>query len=236
MSRNKVWAIVPAAGIGSRMQADIPKQYLKIERKTVLAHTLERLASHPDIAGIVVAVADHDDWWPTLNLQLSCELLVAQGGEQRADSVFNALNLLAKHTRQDPWVLVHDAARPCLRLHDIEQMLSELDSHPVGGILGIPVNDTVKRVDNNNAISETVCRQGLWRAATPQMFRLRALMQALSEAAEQGLSVTDEASAMEMAGFQPQMVEGHSDNIKITVPQDLALARLFMQQQKGESE
>jgi 2-C-methyl-D-erythritol 4-phosphate cytidylyltransferase len=217
------------------MQADKPKQYLVLDDKPVLQHTLERLASHPRIEGIVVALAPNDPWWPELDLQLECELLIADGGEARADSVFNALTLLKQHSEDDVWVMVHDAARPCLRHEDIDQMLATLLTHQVGGILGVPVTDTVKRVASDNTILDTVDRQGLWRAATPQMFRLDLLHKALAVATEQGLSVTDEASALELAGWQPMMVEGHPDNIKITLPQDLALAALYLQQQAGEA-
>jgi 2-C-methyl-D-erythritol 4-phosphate cytidylyltransferase len=238
MSRtDAVWAVVPAAGIGSRMQAECPKQYLLLDDKPVLQHTLERLACHPDIAGIVVAIAENDRWWPDLqaSLQLDCELLVVQGGVQRADSVLNALSVLSSHLSTDPWLLVHDAARPCLRLSDIDTMLQCLTNDDVGGILGVPLTDTVKRVGASNRIEQTVCRQGLWRAATPQMFRLQRLFAALTSAIEQGLTITDEASAIEFTGMQPKLVEGHSDNIKITLPQDLALAGLFLRQQAGEA-
>lgn len=232
---DRVWAIVPAAGIGSRMQADKPKQYLLLNDKSVLQHTLERLASHPRIEGIVVALAPDDPWWSQLKIELDCELLLVEGGDARADSVLNALVLLQQHSEEDVWVMVHDAARPCLRHEDIDRMLDALLTHQVGGILGVPVTDTVKRVAPDNTIVDTVDRHGLWRAATPQMFRLGLLQKALTVAAEQGLSVTDEASAMEVAGWQPMMVEGHPDNIKITLPQDLALAALFLQQQAGET-
>jgi len=234
VNNEQVWAIVPAAGIGARMQADRPKQYLLLDDKTVLEHTLERLASHPHITGLIVAVAEHDPYWATLNLPSTCPIYVVDGGNERADSVFNALHYLSTLSTENPWVLVHDAARPCLRHQDIDLMLSTLINHQVGGILGIPVNDTVKRVDAESAITETVCRQGLWRASTPQMFRLQALKSALDSAKQQQLSVTDEASAMELAGLKPLIVEGHSDNIKITVPQDLALASLFLQLQNRE--
>lgn len=229
-----VWAIVPAAGIGSRMQSDKPKQYLLLEDKPVLQHTLERLASHPRVEGIVLALADNDPWWPELNLNLDCELLLAKGGDERADSVLSALHALTVHTEDDAWVLVHDAARPCIRHEDIDRMLTSLMTHQVGGILGIPVTDTVKRVDADNQIIDTVDRNGLWRAGTPQMFRLQLLKKALEAANKQGQAVTDEACAIELAGWQPMMVEGHQDNIKITLPQDLALAALFMRQQAGK--
>jgi 2-C-methyl-D-erythritol 4-phosphate cytidylyltransferase len=231
---NSVWAIVPAAGIGSRMLADRPKQYLNLDGKTVLEQTLLRLASHPQIEGIVIAVAQDDPWWHDITLNVDCQIHTVEGGDTRADSVFNALIGLADITENDPWVLVHDAARPCLRLEDIDQMLAKLKDHPVGGILGIPVNDTVKRVNNDLEIEETVCRQGLWRAATPQMFRLAMLTHALASSIPQSLSITDDASAIELAGFKPLMIGGHPDNIKITVPQDLALASLYLQQQREE--
>ena len=230
-----VWAIVPAAGIGERMQADCPKQYLRLNDKTILEHTLSRLASHPDINGIVVAIAEDDSWWQTLNLSLECPLLVAIGGEQRSDSVLSALNLLSETIDTDPWVLVHDAARPCLRHEDINHMLTTLNQHDVGGILGVPVSDTVKRTDANGAIVETVERRNLWRAATPQMFRLNTLKAALKSAQQKALVVTDEASEIEHAGLTPMMVEGHADNIKITLPKDLSLAALYLQQQSGEA-
>jgi len=229
---NHVWAIVPAAGIGTRMLADRPKQYLALEGKTVIEHTLQRLASHPKIMGIVVAVAENDPWWPLIDINLECPIHLVTGGDERADSVLNALTVLTDITDEDPWVLVHDAARPCLRHQDIDKMLMTLSEHSVGGILGIPVNDTVKRVNSQLEIVDTVSRQGLWRASTPQMFHLLTLKQALQQAKEQQIKVTDEASAIEHAGFQAIMVEGHADNIKITVSQDLALASLFLQQQR----
>ncbi|MDT8370745.1 MAG: 2-C-methyl-D-erythritol 4-phosphate cytidylyltransferase [Gammaproteobacteria bacterium] len=234
MGNNAVWAIVPAAGIGTRMLSDRPKQYLELAGQTILEHTLGRLASHPRIVGIIVAVASDDPWWPLLTLPEDAFIHVVDGGQERSDSVLNALNKLAKITSDDPWVLVHDAARPCLRHDDIDAMLDTLFEHAVGGILAVPVNDTVKRVHASQQITQTVCRQGLWRAMTPQMFRLQALSVALTQAKQQKLAVTDDASAMELAGFQPMIVEGHSDNIKITLPQDLALAGLFLQQQAGE--
>ncbi|PCJ30847.1 MAG: 2-C-methyl-D-erythritol 4-phosphate cytidylyltransferase [Gammaproteobacteria bacterium] len=231
----QVWAIVPAAGIGSRMKADRPKQYLQLDNKCVIEHTLERLASHPRIKGIVIAIALNDPWWSEISLPSGVEIHIVTGGAQRADSVLNALTELQQFSYQKDWVLVHDAARPCLRHQDIDQMLLQLADSSIGGILGVPVNDTVKRTDSDNQIISTVERKNLWRAATPQMFHVGPLKQALEQAKQQGLNVTDEASAMELFGFQPMMVEGHADNIKITLPHDLALASLFIQQQLGET-
>jgi len=233
---NKVWAIVPAAGIGSRMQADRPKQYLLLNDQPVIFHTISRLISHPQIEGIVIALSANDPYWPSLALPSHWPIHTTLGGEERADSVSSALHLLKTLTENDPWVLVHDAARPCVRHSDIDAMLQQLSTDPVGGILGVALTETVKRVDANNAIEATVDRSGLWRAATPQMFRLNALSEALNQAKQANINVTDEASAMEFMGLNPKMVAGHADNIKITLPQDLALARLFLnQQQNGEA-
>lgn len=234
MNNNSVWAIVPAAGIGSRMQAERPKQYLDLDGRTILEHTLHRLSSHPQVEGIVVSIANDDPYWPTLDKSFNCPLHVVDGGKERVDSVLNALQYLKQVNADDSWVMVHDAARPLLRHADIDLMLAQLATDDVGGILGVPVTDTVKRVDSSNVITETVCREGLWRAGTPQMFRLHALSDAI-KTAQSEIKVTDEASAMEYVGKQPKMVEGHSDNIKITVPQDLALATLFLQQQREEN-
>ena len=228
------WAVIPAAGIGERMQSDRPKQYLQLEDKLVIEHTLQRLASHPEIKGIVIAIAQEDEWWPTVSVVVSCPLYVVHGGEQRSHSVLNALDKLSTLVADDTWVLVHDAARPCLRQEDIDRLLSALSNHDVGGLLGLPVNDTVKRTSNDDVIIETIERRNLWRASTPQMFRLVILKSALQALREQNITVTDEASAIEFVGLEPVMVEGHADNIKITVSTDLALAQLFMQQQRGE--
>ena len=228
------WAVVPAAGIGERMQSDRPKQYLQLEDKLVIEHTLQRLASHPEIKGIVIAIAQEDEWWPAVSVVVSCPLYVVHGGEQRSHSVLNALDKLSTLAADDTWVLVHDAARPCLRQEDIDRLLSALSNHDIGGLLGIPVNDTVKRTSNDDVIIETIERRNLWRASTPQMFRLVILKSALQASKEQNITVTDEASAIEFVGLEPVMVEGHADNIKITVSTDLALAQLFMQQQRGE--
>ncbi|MFT7235704.1 MAG: 2-C-methyl-D-erythritol 4-phosphate cytidylyltransferase [Methylophagaceae bacterium] len=234
MTNLRFWAVVPAAGIGERMLADRPKQYLQIDDKTVIEQTLQRLASHPKIDGIILAISANDVWWPTLSLSLDCPLHVINGGQERAHSVLNALTALTSQVYDDPWVLVHDAARPCLRLDDVDRMLDQLSEHDVGGILGLPVNDTVKRTGLNDEITETIDRRHLWRAMTPQMFHLRQLKSALEVALEQGVAVTDEAIAIEFVGLKPVMVEGHSDNIKITEPQDLVLASWYLNQQRGK--
>ncbi len=225
------WAVVPAAGTGSRMGANIPKQYLPLGGSTIIGHTLQRLASSSCIAGIVVAVGADDEWWPTAKPDIGKPLVVVTGGAERCHSVLNATNKLITMGLRDEWVLVHDAARPCVRVTDIEKLVSTLHNSSAGGLLGAPVNDTVKRADGGGNIVATVDREGLWRALTPQMFRLQLLHDALASAISTRELVTDEASAMELAGYTPQLVEGHADNIKITRPADLAMAEFFLQQQ-----
>jgi 2-C-methyl-D-erythritol 4-phosphate cytidylyltransferase len=230
--RNKLpqqfWAVVPAGGCGSRMGADKPKQYLTIAGKTILEHTLSRLLSHELIAGIAVAVASSDQYWGGLKFSTDKTLLEAVGGEERCHSVLNALNTLSTVAQPDDWVLVHDAARCCIRLQDIDKLIAELSNHRVGGILAVPVHDTIKRSGSNIEIVETVDRRHLWQAQTPQMFRLRILKEALQQALRDGFIVTDEASAIEHMGLKPKLVEGHSDNIKVTRPEDLPLAEFYL--------
>jgi len=225
------WAVVPAAGIGSRMEADIPKQYLPLRGGTIIEHTLRRLALVDCVVGIVVAVGQDDEWWSTIKPDINKPLITVTGGVERCHSVLNALDKLLTKTRSDEWVMVHDAARPCVRVADIEKLVLALLRSPAGGLLGMPVNDTVKRADEDGTVIATVERDGLWRALTPQMFRLQPLRDALASAIANRRLVTDEASAMELAGYAPHLIEGHSDNIKITRPADLAMAEFFLQQQ-----
>ncbi|VAX07960.1 2-C-methyl-D-erythritol 4-phosphate cytidylyltransferase [hydrothermal vent metagenome] len=222
------WAVVPAAGVGRRMGGAIPKQYLQLNGRPVIEYTLERLLSHPKIHQVMVALSPTDQWWPDTTYADNPDVIRVDGGMERCHSVLNALHTLGKSAAIDDWVLVHDAARPCLRREDIDRLIEQLASHPVGGILGTQVRDTMKRADESNQIQKTVCRKGLWHAFTPQMFRFGLLRDALSEALEQGQQVTDEASAMELTGQMPMLVEGHADNIKITRPEDLALAEFYL--------
>ncbi|CDT32213.1 2-C-methyl-D-erythritol 4-phosphate cytidylyltransferase [Vibrio coralliirubri] len=225
-----VIAVVPAAGVGSRMKADRPKQYLKIHGKTILEHTVEKLLSHPQVAQIVVAISDDDPYYPELALNLNPQVIRVSGGSERADSVLSALNYIAEQQLSD-WVMVHDAARPCVQLSDIDKLISGAMSHDVGAILAAPVRDTMKR-GAQGRIEHTVERADLWHALTPQMFRAKPLWKALSEALQQGASITDEASAFEWKGLSPALVAGRSDNFKITQPEDLALAEFYLSQNK----
>ncbi|MGM0413024.1 MAG: 2-C-methyl-D-erythritol 4-phosphate cytidylyltransferase [Pseudomonadota bacterium] len=233
MSTNPVpfWAVIPAAGAGRRMGSATPKQYLEIHGRAVLHHTVARLAAQPGLRGIVVAVDAADEHFDTLAADLPGPVHRVTGGAERADSVLAALDHLAGHAAADEWVLVHDAARPCLRGEDLDRLLTTLAGEAVGGLLGVPVVDTVKHADPGGVVDATVDRRGLWRALTPQMFRLGLLREALTAALAAGVPVTDEASAVEWAGHRPHMVEGAADNVKITRPEDLALAALYLDHQ-----
>ncbi|WP_107850734.1 2-C-methyl-D-erythritol 4-phosphate cytidylyltransferase [Oceanimonas marisflavi] len=223
-------AVVPAAGVGKRMGSAVPKQYLKLAGKTVLEHTVGRLLAHSAIARVVVAVSREDEWFASLPLVHDERVLRVEGGRERADSVLNALEFVTSER-----VLVHDAARPCLAMSDLDALLTAA-AQPQGAILACRVRDTMKRGDGRGAIHESVPRDELWHALTPQCFETQALRRALSAALAAGQSVTDEASAMELAGFHPLLVEGRADNIKITRPEDLALAGFFLQQLKENNQ
>jgi len=230
-----VWAVVPAAGVGRRMGSEIPKQYLPLNGRPVLEHSLERLLGLPLVRKAFVALSEDDNWWDAVRFAADPRVVRVTGGAQRCHSVLNALNRLEREADPRDWVLVHDAARPCLRTADIQLLFEQLKDHPVGGILAGRLYDTIKRADAGQAVTETLPRDQLWRAFTPQMFRLRKLKVSLENALAVGQLVTDEASAMEWAGLKPLLVEGHGDNIKITRPQDLQLAAFFLeQQQKAE--
>ncbi|WP_040975622.1 2-C-methyl-D-erythritol 4-phosphate cytidylyltransferase [Necropsobacter massiliensis] len=217
-------AVVPAAGVGSRMQTDKPKQYLEIQGKTILEHSLNRLLAHPAIAKIIVVVGQEDPYPAQLDFLQQPKIQLTVGGNTRAQSVFNGLCQIDCPT--NTWVLVHDAARPCLNRQDLDRLL-EIDDEN-GAILAVPVVDTVKRATAQQQIQHTEDRSQLWLAQTPQLFRADLLKTALQQAFAQGLSVTDEASAMELMGFRPHLVVGRGDNIKITRPEDLALAEFYL--------
>ncbi|AXA26406.1 2-C-methyl-D-erythritol 4-phosphate cytidylyltransferase [Pseudomonas putida] len=220
------WAVIPAAGIGARMAADRPKQYLQLGRQTILEHSLDCFLDHPTLKGVVVSVAEEDPYWPGLRCANDRRIQRAAGGRERADSVLNALLLLhAQGAADDDWVLVHDAARPNLARSDLDKLLSELADDPVGGLLAVPARDTLKRADASGRVSATVDRTTIWQAYTPQMFRLGMLHRALAECLVADVAVTDESSAIEWAGHAPRLIEGRSDNIKVTRPEDLEWLR-----------
>ena len=220
------WVVIPAAGIGSRMRADRPKQYLQLAGQTILEHTLHCFLDHPQLSGLVLSLAADDPFWPTLACANDPRIQRADGGAERADSVLaGLLRLLELGAQPEDWVLVHDAARPNLARSDLDLLLAELADDGVGGLLAVPARDTLKRVGADGRVAETVDRSLIWQAYTPQMFRFAALHQALADALVAGVAVTDEASALEWAGQAPKLVEGRADNLKITRPEDLEWLR-----------
>lgn len=218
----KFWLVIPAAGVGARMAADRPKQYLQIAGRCILEHTLHCFLDHPGLLGAVVCVAVDDPFWPHLPVANDARIRRAPGGKERADSVLAGLEaLVAEGANSEDWVLVHDAARPNLSREDLERLLDSLADDPVGGLLAVPARDTLKRAGSDGRVVATVDRSVIWQAYTPQMFRLGALREALAQALKEGVAVTDEASAMEWAGQPPRLIEGRADNLKVTRPEDL---------------
>lgn len=218
------WAVVPAAGRGRRFEDDIPKQYQPLAGRTVIEWALAPLLDHPAIRGVVVALAADDPHWRHLQLSGDERVAVVAGGAERAASVVNALEWLAARAGTADRALVHDAARPCLAPSDLDRLIREGLSDPDGALLAAPMADTLKRDDGRGRVADTVARDHLWRALTPQIFPIGDLHRALRRTEADGVVATDEAMAMERAGFRPRLVAGDPANIKITTRADLALA------------
>lgn len=239
----RFWALIPAAGHGRRMASDksglpkpgLPKQYLLLDGRRVIEHSLSLFTNHARIAGVVVALVPNDRVWTSLPIAASPRIHCVSGGAQRAQSVLAGLTYLLGLGAAEDWVLVHDAARPCLTRVLLDKLMRTLEKDAVGGLLALPAQDTIKRAANGR-VETTLDRSLLWQAQTPQMFRLGALHAALAAALQAGQGVTDEASAMEQAGFQPALVEGNVENIKITTPADLAFAEFILQRRQGRKE
>lgn len=225
------WIIVPAAGVGRRFGGEIPKQYQLLLGKPVIEHTLGRLLQLEDVQ-VVVAVSSEDTLWQTLPVFQKARIQTTLGGEERADSVRLALESLQGKAQEDDWVLVHDVARPCVRVQNVQNLMMTLASHKVGGVLATPVSDTVKRVLDESNIDSTEDRSQLWAAQTPQMFRYGLLLESLQKAVQQQYQATDESSAIEYFGHTPCVVEGSRDNIKITRLEDMAIAEAIMKYQQ----
>jgi 2-C-methyl-D-erythritol 4-phosphate cytidylyltransferase len=229
------WAVLPAAGIGARMGTELPKQYLQVAGATLLEHSLRALLASDRVSGVVVVLHAQDERAAEIDLLRDARVTCTVGGARRSDSVLAGLSALGARADTNDWVLVHDAARPCLQRLDLERLINTVWDTGVGGILAEAIVDTVKLADANGRIQRTLDRDLLWRAQTPQMFRLAALQQALEHATEQGLAVTDEASVMELAGESVQLVPGSSRNLKVTVPADLALAGWYLEHRADEN-
>lgn len=229
-----VWAVVPAAGSGSRMQQDRPKQYLEFQGKTVLEHCLDRLLSHSAIAGAVLVLAPDDREWQDLGYHPAKPVFLAEGGAERLHSVYNGLAMLQYRFGNDVIALVHDAARPLVAHDDLTRVISASRRHEAGAILGVPVSDTLKLENASGEIAHTVPRDGLWCALTPQVFHLQVLLNALGRALDDGERITDDAQAVEQAGYNPALVAGGAENIKITRPGDLQLAEKIWLYQRNQ--
>jgi len=229
-----IWAIVPAAGIGRRMRAKVPKQYLNLNGRPIIETSLARISSLTYVRQIVVMLNPEDTVWPTLGLEQNPKIVCQYGGENRYQTVLNGLRYLSSQAHDDDWVLVHDAARPCVRRSDIDTLFEQIADHPVGGLLGAPVDNTLKRIDGQQEVSGTVDRAEVWNAFTPQVFRFRLLLDALETVDKGQKTVTDESTAVEALGYRPKMVPGNRDNIKITHPNDLNLAAQILSSQAIE--
>ncbi|WP_431482543.1 2-C-methyl-D-erythritol 4-phosphate cytidylyltransferase [Pseudomonas solani] len=216
------WAVIPAAGVGARMRADRPKQYLELAGRTILEHSLACFLDHPNLKRVVVGLSVDDPYWPELDCASDSRIERVDGGKERADTVLKALLRLDElGARPNDWVLVHDAARPNLSRGDLDLLLAELAHDPIGGLLAVPARDTLKRAGPDGRVAETVDRSVIWQAYTPQMFRFGSLHRSLADALVSGVAVTDEASAIEWSGQAPRLIEGRADNLKVTRPEDL---------------
>jgi 2-C-methyl-D-erythritol 4-phosphate cytidylyltransferase len=229
----RYFLVIPAAGSGRRFAASLPKQYAALGTSTVIEHALAPFESDPDCTGVVVVIAADDAQWPAIAARRTRLIESAPGGAERVHSVRAGLRALSHHARDDDWVMVHDAARPCFSRADLALLKKELAAHEVGGLLALPLADTLKRAANAAdppAVEGTVERAGLWRAATPQVFRFGHLVRALDAALAANRIPTDEAQAIEWAGFRPRLVAGRADNIKVTTGDDLELAAAILKQ------
>lgn len=229
------WCVIPAAGAGRRFGGDRPKQYQMLGGQPMLLRTLERIASHPEVEGIVVAIAADDAWWPHLTRCAGKPVLATTGGEERAHSVLAGLRALPASVAPSDWVLVHDAARPCVRHADIDHLLQRGSLHDVGALLAAPVTDTIKRGNAEHEAEASVPRDNLWRAFTPQMFHRGELVAALEAAIAAGVAATDEAKAFELQGRAALLVSGRDDNLKVTSAEDLAIAEMILKRQLDET-
>lgn len=224
----KYHVLIPSAGHGARMQSETPKQYLVLNGKPILRHAIDVFEAMPEIASITIVIADEDPFWkPALLNQCHKTRVVSVGGETRAASVLNGLKAIAMSVKADDWILVHDAARPGVDQAMIHRLMDAVSDQDIGAILALPLADTLKRADANASVSETIPREKLWQAQTPQMFRHGELQQALTTHLQR--HPTDEAQAMEWMGHPPKLVLGDLKNMKITYPQDLTVVAALMQ-------
>ena len=219
----RIWAVIPAAGVGKRYSSDIPKQYLPLSGLPVLLHSINKLVKLDEIEEILVALNPEDTFWEKLNFSHP-KVTAIHGGVERCNSVNSALEELSGRAKKGDWVLVHDAVRPCISDSDLKKITSIVNDEEVGGLFAFPILDTIKEVGENLDVQKTIPRGSLWSAMTPQIFRYELLKQALEAALVAGGSVTDEASAIESIGLTPRIVQGDKTNIKVTHSTDMVLA------------
>jgi 2-C-methyl-D-erythritol 4-phosphate cytidylyltransferase len=224
-----IWAVVPAAGIGRRMGLDVPKQYVELAGRPLLAWTLERLLAHPRVAGAMVVLAQDDRHWPGWTTIAGKPVRTCAGADDRAGSVRTGLAALAEDVVIADWVLVHDGARPCLAQDELDDLIDQGCGHPVGALLALPVTDTLKQANARAESIGSLPREQAWRAQTPQLFRYGELCAALDRARADGAAITDEAGALERLGRLPLLVPGRASNLKVTTGEDLALAAWYLQ-------
>jgi len=228
----RYWVVIPAAGIGKRMGGETPKQYVKLKNKPIIEHAVSVFIKHPKIFQVVVVLHADDTQWSSFPVSESEKIITTVGAETRAASVMQGLERLQETAFSNDWVLVHDAARPCLTTETLDRLIGSLKNHLVGGLLAIPVADTLKKVDGDHAVQETVSRKKLWAAQTPQLFRFGVLYDAMKKALAQDVCITDESSAIEFSGEHPLVIRGDPRNIKITRPEDLEIAEHYLENQK----
>tara|TARA_Y100000741_G_scaffold275303_1_gene215217 strand:- start:461 stop:1153 length:693 start_codon:yes stop_codon:yes gene_type:complete len=224
----KYWVIIPAAGTGQRMGGAIPKQYVSVCGKTVIEHTIDNFIDRKEIESICVSISKSDKYWSTLPISKNKKIITTVGGSERYQSVYNGLSAIKDEADNDDWVLVHDAVRPCLTKSVIDRLITEISSDVVGGILALPCTETMKRINDRNQIKETVNRESVWRAQTPQMFKYGKLFSAIKKVIDENIFITDEAMAMEFSNYKPVVILGDENNIKITHKIDLKHLELFL--------
>ena len=227
-SIERFWVVIPAGGMGSRMASEVPKQYLEINRITIIEHTINVFLDNQDIHQIIVCLPENDERFSAIPVSGNSKVATTRGGDSRAQSVLNGLTSIDADTSD--WVLVHDAARPCLTSDLLASLINQLRCDDIGGLLAVPAKDTLKLSNQDQSVDSTIDRSTIWQAQTPQMFRYGILKNALGNALEQGLDITDESSSLEHAGYKPKLIEGDSRNLKVTTPDDLVLAKFLLDQ------
>ncbi len=223
MESTKIDVILPAAGVGKRMHLNIPKQYALLGKKSVLEHTVDAISKCDRVGNIIIGISPEDEYFDDLPLKNNKKIIKAKGGKERSDTVRMCLEWV-----NSPWVMVHDAARPFIHIDDLKSLCSITSKDTVGAILACRSQDTLKQVVDGKIV-KTVPRESIYRAYTPQLFKTDILKKALNHAYESNISITDDASAVELLGYAVDIVEGRADNIKLTTPEDLALARRILE-------